>query len=93
MDFIAQIARRTGCGLILDVNNVLVASTNQTWDPIVYIDAFPLARVQEIHLGGHTRRADEAGRPLLIDSHDREVDASSGTFTPIQWRRPGQCPR
>jgi uncharacterized protein (UPF0276 family) len=73
IDFIAEIARRTGCGLLLDVNNVYVASTNQQWDPARYIDQFPFAHVQEIHLAGHARDADEKDRPLLIDSHDRRV--------------------
>ena len=71
---IAEVVRRTGCGLLLDVNNVHVASTNQNWDPIAYIDAYPLAHVQEIHLAGHTREADDKGRPLLIDTHNRPVD-------------------
>jgi uncharacterized protein len=74
IDFIAEVVRRTGCGLLLDVNNVYVASTNQQWDPIAYIDAYPLAHVQEIHLAGHTREADDKGRPLLIDTHNRPVD-------------------
>ena len=74
IDFIAEVARRTGCGLLLDVNNVHVASTNQKWDPIAYIDAFPLAHVREIHLAGYAREADDKGRPLLIDTHDRPVD-------------------
>lgn len=73
-DFIAEIVQRTGCGLLLDVNNVHVASTNQQWDPIRYIDEYPLGSVQEIHLAGYTREADEKGRPLLIDTHDRPVD-------------------
>lgn len=72
--FIAEVARRTGCGLLLDVNNVHVASTNQQWDPIAYIDAYPLDHVQEIYLAGHTREADDKGRPLLIDTHNRPVD-------------------
>jgi uncharacterized protein (UPF0276 family) len=74
IDFIAEIARRTGCGLLLDVNNVQVASTNQQWDPVRYIDRFPLAHVQEIHLAGFAKEADDSGRPLLIDTHDRPVD-------------------
>lgn len=74
IDFITEIVRRTGCGLLLDVNNVYVASTNQQWDANAYIDAYPLAHVQEIHLAGYTREADEAGRPLLIDTHNRPVD-------------------
>ena len=73
IDFIAAVVQRTGCGLLLDVNNVYVASINQQWDPLAYIDAFPLAAVQEIHLAGHTRESDETGRALLIDTHDRPV--------------------
>jgi hypothetical protein len=71
--FLSEIAKRTGCGLLLDVNNVFVSATNQTWDPVAYIDAFPLAQVGEIHLGGHDEDEDEHGQPLLIDSHGREV--------------------
>jgi uncharacterized protein (UPF0276 family) len=74
IDFIAEVVRRTGCGLLLDVNNVYVASTNQQWNPNAYIDAYPLAYVQEIHLAGYTREADDKGRPLLIDTHNRPVD-------------------
>jgi uncharacterized protein (UPF0276 family) len=73
-DFIREIARRTGCGLLLDVNNAFVASTNQQWDASSYIDGFPLGQVQQIHLAGHARQTDEKGRPLLIDAHDRAVD-------------------
>ncbi len=76
VDFIAEVVRRTGCGLLLDVNNVLVASTNHGWDPFAYIDAYPLAEVRQIHLAGHAREVDEAGRPLLIDTHDRHVDVA-----------------
>ncbi|RQS25294.1 DUF692 domain-containing protein [Burkholderia sp. Bp8992] len=73
-DFIREIAQRTGCGLLLDVNNAYVSSTNQAWDAHAYIDDFPLDHVQQIHLAGHARRTDEQGRPLLIDSHDQCVD-------------------
>jgi uncharacterized protein (UPF0276 family) len=73
IDFIAEVVRRTGCGLLLDVNNVYVASTNQAWDAIAYIDAYPLTYVQEIHLAGYTSEADDKGRPLLIDTHNREI--------------------
>ena len=71
--FLSEIARRTGCGLLLDVNNVFVSATNQGWDARAYIDAFPLDAVGEIHLGGHDEDADDRGRPLLIDSHGRAV--------------------
>ncbi|MDF0600124.1 DUF692 domain-containing protein [Psychromarinibacter sp. C21-152] len=73
VEFLGEIARRTGCGLLLDVNNVFVSATNQQTDPYSYIDAFPHAHVGEIHLGGHDEDADETGAPLLIDSHGREV--------------------
>lgn len=74
IDLIAEVVRRTGCGLLLDVNNVYVASINQQWNPVRYIEAYPLAHVQEIHLAGFTRETDDKGRPLLIDTHDRPVD-------------------
>jgi uncharacterized protein len=73
VDFIAEVVKRTGCGLLLDVNNVFVASTNQQWEPTQYLDSFPLTKVQEIHLAGYTKEADEHGHPLLIDSHDCPV--------------------
>jgi len=72
-DFLRQVAGRTGCGLLLDVNNVFVSATNLGYDPRAYIDAYPLDLVQEIHLGGHDEDEDDHGRPLLIDSHGREV--------------------
>lgn len=74
IDFITEIVRRTGCGLLLDINNVYVASTNQEWEPVRYIDDYPLTHVQEIHLAGYKREADDRDRPLLIDTHDRAVD-------------------
>ncbi|MEX0317018.1 MAG: DUF692 family multinuclear iron-containing protein [Ruegeria sp.] len=72
-DFLREIARRTGCGLLLDVNNVFVSATNLDYSPQGYIDAYPLEKVGEIHLGGHDEDEDDHGRPLLIDSHGREV--------------------
>ncbi len=72
-DFMAEIARRTGCGLLLDVNNVFISATNLGFSPQGYIDAFPLTEVGEIHLGGHDHDTDDHGAPLLIDSHGREV--------------------
>jgi uncharacterized protein len=72
-DFLADVSRRTGCGLLLDVNNVFVSSTNLGGRPCDYLDAFPLDRVREIHLGGHHQDTDEAGAPLLIDAHGSPV--------------------
>lgn len=73
VDFIAELVRRTGCGLLLDVNNVVVSATNHGWDPHGYISRLPLARVREIHVAGHGIDTDDEGRTLLIDSHDRPV--------------------
>lgn len=72
-EFLAEIARRTGCGLLLDVNNVFVSAANLGFSPQGYIDAFALDRVGEIHLGGHDEDSDDHGAPLLIDSHGRAV--------------------
>jgi uncharacterized protein (UPF0276 family) len=71
--FLRQVTTRTGCGLLLDVNNVFVSATNLQMDARAYIDAFPLDKVGEIHLGGHDADEDDHGAPLLIDSHGREV--------------------
>jgi len=73
VDFLGELARRTGCGLLLDVNNVFVSATNNGTDPRSYLDAFPLDRVKEIHLGGHARETDDAGGALLIDAHGSPV--------------------
>jgi uncharacterized protein len=68
-DFVAEIARSTGCGLLLDVNNVFVSATNHGFSADAYIAAFPLAHVGEIHLSGHDADVDDDGRALLIDAH------------------------
>ncbi|OYX42048.1 MAG: hypothetical protein B7Z02_13430 [Rhodobacterales bacterium 32-67-9] len=73
IDFLSAIAKRTGCGLLLDVNNVYVSSTNRQTDPDAYIDRFPHHLVGEIHLGGHDMDRDDSGAPLLIDAHGSEV--------------------
>lgn len=73
IDFLTEVANRTGCGLLLDVNNVFVSATNQHYSPEGYIDAYPTDLVGEIHLGGHEEDADEHGDTLLIDSHSRAV--------------------
>jgi hypothetical protein len=72
-DFLRDLVARTGCGLLLDVNNVFVSATNQQTDPRAYLAAFPLEAVGEIHLGGHDAQEDEHGAPLLIDSHGAPV--------------------
>ncbi len=72
-DFLSEIVARSGCGLLLDVNNVHVACTNRGADAAAYLARFPLEHVGEIHLGGHAIDSDETGAALLIDAHDRAV--------------------
>jgi uncharacterized protein (UPF0276 family) len=75
VDFLAELSRRTGCGLLLDINNVFVSATNHATSPQDYLQQFPLDRVREIHLGGHDEDADDSGARLLIDSHRTAVAA------------------
>ena len=91
-DFLREIARRTGCGLLLDVNNVFVSATNLGFSPQGYIDAFPLHLVGEIHLAGHDTEEDDQGRPLLIDSHGREVDEPVWALLDHTLARSGPLP-
>ena len=67
-EFLAELTRRTGCGLLLDVNNVFVSAANHGFDPLAYLAGIPAAAVGQIHLAGHTQ-----GRDLLIDTHDQPV--------------------
>ncbi|HJH20891.1 MAG TPA: DUF692 domain-containing protein [Pseudomonas lactis] len=73
-DFISEIVRRTGCGLLLDVNNVYVSCINHQRDPLAYIDALPLHVVGEIHLAGFAEDTDSLGDRLLIDDHGAPID-------------------
>jgi uncharacterized protein (UPF0276 family) len=72
-NFIREVVRRTGCGLLLDVNNVFVSATNHGYSVLAYLADFPLRHVGEIHLAGHSEQADDEGDLLLIDSHDGPV--------------------
>jgi uncharacterized protein (UPF0276 family) len=72
-EYLRGLVQRTGCGLLLDVNNVFVSATNQGYSAERYLDDFPLGHVGEIHLAGHAEQADDEGDLLLIDSHDRKV--------------------
>ena len=91
-DFIAEVARRTGCGLLLDVNNVIVSATNHGFDAIAYLDAYPLRHVEEIHLAGYAETQDDAGRPLLIDAHDSPVRDGVWALYAETIRRLGPTP-
>jgi uncharacterized protein len=71
-EFLAALARRTGCGLLCDVNNIFVSSTNFGLDAADYLERIPRDAVGEIHLAGHFR-SERRGRPLLIDDHGSSV--------------------
>jgi uncharacterized protein (UPF0276 family) len=73
VDFLTEIADRTGCGLLLDVNNVMVSAVNHGLDPVAYIDRFPIELVGEIHLAGYDETVDSVGDRLLIDAHGSTV--------------------
>ncbi|WLG86079.1 DUF692 domain-containing protein [Pseudomonas cucumis] len=73
-NFISEVIRRTGCGLLLDVNNVYVSCINHQRDPLAYIDALPLHAVGEIHLAGFAEDTDSLGDRLLIDDHGAPID-------------------
>ncbi len=75
IDFLSEVARRSGCGLLLDVNNVYVSANNHAFDPAAYIDAFPMESVGQIHLAGFSID-DSPGPRLLIDAHGSAVDAA-----------------
>jgi uncharacterized protein (UPF0276 family) len=69
VEFLRTVAERTGCGLLLDVNNVYVSAVNHGFDPKRYIDSFPVEHVGEIHLAGYAEDHDGDGGRLLIDAH------------------------
>jgi uncharacterized protein len=90
-DFLAELVRRTGCGLLLDVNNVFVSATNHRFDARAYLAAFPLAAVGEIHLAGHETEDLPSG-PLLIDSHGAPVADPVWTLYAEVLARTGPVP-
>ena len=79
-DFISEVIRRTGCGLLLDVNNVYVSCINHQRDPLAYIDALPRQAVGEIHLAGFAEDTDSLGDRLLIDDHGAPIDNAVWTL-------------
>jgi hypothetical protein len=73
--FLAEIAARTGCGLLCDVNNIFVSGTNIGFDPSAWLAAMPAAAIGEIHLAGHARN-DADGETILIDDHGSRVSGA-----------------
>ncbi len=70
-EFLTEMSRRTGCYLLLDVNNIYVSARNHGFSAEDYLAGLPLDRVRQIHLAGHDPATEE--RDIIIDTHDREV--------------------
>jgi uncharacterized protein len=90
--FLSELVARSGCGLLLDVNNVIVCAANHDFDPLEYLNALPLHQVGEIHLAGHACRVDSAGHALLIDSHDGPVQDDTWALYEHVLRLTGPLP-
>jgi uncharacterized protein (UPF0276 family) len=71
LDFLTELSERTGCGLLLDVNNVHISAHNLGFDAATYLDAFPAVAIMEIHLAGYAK--DPGDSMLLIDTHDAPI--------------------
>lgn len=90
-EFLTELSRRTGCGLLLDVNNLFVCASNHEFDPLAWLDAFALDAVEEIHLAGHA--VDDAdGWPLRVDDHGSPVIEEVWTLYREVIRRRGAVP-
>ncbi len=83
-EFLARLAAATGCGLLLDVNNVFVSCFNAGTDPVAYLDAFPCDHVVQMHLAGHQRHGTH-----IIDTHDRPVCPEVWELFRLAWARTG----
>ncbi|MBX9682659.1 MAG: DUF692 domain-containing protein [Hyphomicrobium sp.] len=75
-EFLAAVAKRTGCGILCDVNNIYVSACNHGWNALDYLDALSRDAVKEIHLAGHALRTLESGRVIRIDNHGSRVDGA-----------------
>lgn len=91
-DFIRAIVHRTGCDLLLDINNVFVSASNHGYAALDYLASFPLEKVREIHLAGHAEQRDDEGERLLIDSHDAPVTDAVWTLYEIVISRSDSIP-
>jgi uncharacterized protein len=90
--FLTELVHRSGCGLLLDVNNVIVCAANHDFDSLAYLNDLPLRQVREIHLAGHAERLDSAGHALLIDSHDGPVQDNTWALYEQVLRMTGPVP-
>jgi uncharacterized protein (UPF0276 family) len=88
-EFIAEVARRTGCGILCDVNNIHVSAWNFGFDPIAYLEALPIGAIGEIHLAGHQAAEDVN---ILIDDHGSRVAKPVWELYAVALRRFGPVP-
>jgi len=89
--FLTAVVRRTGCGLLCDVNNIYVTSQNFHQPPVTYLDMLPAEAVEEVHLAGHAVNAAD-GQPILIDDHGAPVSAAVWDLFALAMRRFGPVP-
>lgn len=90
-EFLVALARRAGCLLLLDVNNIFVNASNHGFDPLAYLDAIPPELVAEFHIAGHSVVA-AAGETLLVDTHDAPVAAAVWQLFEAALARIGRRP-
>lgn len=86
-EFVAEVARRSGCGLLLDVNNVYVNAFNHQFDPMQYLQALPIEAVRQVHLAGHTDMGE-----FLFDTHSAPVIEAVWQLYRAALRRFGPVP-
>ncbi|MCJ7421963.1 DUF692 domain-containing protein [Sphingomicrobium astaxanthinifaciens] len=91
-EFLAELVRRSGCGLLVDVNNILVARTNVGIDPHAYLDALPLEAIGEIHVAGHALERHPGGALLAIDDHGSPVSEECWALLAALLERCGPRP-
>ena len=91
-DFLSELSRRAGCGLLIDVNNVLVSRTNVGLDPLAYIDALPHATIGEVHIAGHAIEDHGDGALLAIDDHGSPVSEECWSLLEALLQRTGPRP-
>ena len=91
-EFLAQVAKRTGCGILCDVNNIYVSPSNHGWQAAAYLAALPRSAIGEIHLAGHTVRKLDDGRTLRIDDHSSRVAPEVWTLYAEALARFGPVP-
>jgi hypothetical protein len=88
-EFLTEITRQTGCGILCDVNNIYVSARNFGFDPVAYLDALPVGAIGEMHLAGHHTDEDAA---ILIDSHGSRVARPVWELYAAALRRCGSVP-